>query len=245
MPAPGTPGPAIILMRPQMGENIGAAARGMWNFGLDRLRLVAPRDGWPSDKARAVASGAARVLDQTGVFDSLDAALADLTFVFATTARPRELTKVVMTPEAAMRKASDLVAAGEKVGILFGAEKSGLSNGDLSRVQVIISVPVNPGFGSLNLGQSVTLLAYEWLKAGHAGPAEVFAGEARLATRVELERLADHLIADLDAIGFFFPPQKRPGMVENLRNLFLRQTFSEAEVRTLHGIMRAFARKRG
>ena len=154
--------PAFILVRPQMGENIGAAARAMLNFGLERMRIVSPRDGWPNSAAVALASGAGRVLDQAGLFGSVQDAIGDCDFVFATTARGRELTKPVYTPEAAMDHARALIAAGKKVGVLFGPERAGLENEDVVLANAIVTVPVNPDFASLNLAQCVLLMGYEW-----------------------------------------------------------------------------------
>ena len=148
-----TPQPAFVLVRPQMGENIGAAARAMWNFGLDRMRVVAPRDGWPNQKAVAMASGAGRLLDEARLSPDVPDALADCSFVFATTARQRGLTKPVYSPEAAMKLAAEKIAAGEKIAVMFGPERSGLENDDIAKANAIISVPVNPAYGSLNLGQ--------------------------------------------------------------------------------------------
>ena len=142
------PQPSVVLVRPQMGENIGAAARGMWNFGLDRMRVVAPRDGWPSQKAVAMASGAGRLLDEAGHFDRVQDALSDAHFVLATTARPRGLTKPVLSPEEAMRQAAERIARGENVSIMFGPERSGLENEDIAQANAIVSVPVNPDFPS-------------------------------------------------------------------------------------------------
>ena len=160
-----TPQPAFVLVRPQMGENIGAAARAMWNFGLDRMRVVGPRDGWPNPRAVALASGAGRLLDEAMLTDTLEPALADATYVFATTARGRELTKPIVTPERAMQMARDLTGQGKKVGILFGPERAGLENDDVVHANAIITVPVNPEFYSLNLAQCVLLTAYEWRRA--------------------------------------------------------------------------------
>ncbi|MCK5499704.1 MAG: RNA methyltransferase, partial [Tritonibacter mobilis] len=156
------PQPHFVLVRPQMGENIGGAARAMWNFGLDRMRIVAPRDGWPNQKAVAMASGAGRLLDEAQLAQDLPEALADCTYVFATTARPRELTKPVFSPEGAMKKAAELLRQGEKVAVLFGPERAGLENDDIAKANAIITVPVNPEFASLNLAQCVLLTAYEW-----------------------------------------------------------------------------------
>jgi tRNA/rRNA methyltransferase len=228
-----------------MGENIGAAARAMWNFGLDRLRLVAPRDGWPNPKAVAMASGAAApVLDRARVAATTAEACADLSFVFATTARDRALTKLVLTPEQAMAEARGLVAAGERVGILFGPERAGLANQDVVRANAVISVPVNPAFGSLNLAQCALLLAYEWRRSGSDVPAADYrlAG-GRRATTTEVDRFVAHLTERLDATGFFYPPQKRASMIANLDNLFRRAPLTDADVRTLHGVVRALALK--
>ena len=162
------PQPAFVLVAPQMGENIGAAARAMWNFSLDRMRLVAPRDGWPNPRAEAMASGAGRVLDRAALAATTAEACADLTYVFATTARDRAMTKLVLTPEAAMREARAMTAAGERVGVLFGPERAGLETADIVRANAVISVPVNPAYGSLNLAQCVLLIAYEWQRAAGA-----------------------------------------------------------------------------
>ncbi|MBP7001465.1 MAG: RNA methyltransferase [Amaricoccus sp.] len=238
------PGPVFILVEPQMGENIGAAARAMWNFGLDRMRLVAPRDGWPNPKAQATASGAAPVLDAVRVTETLAEATGDLGLVLATTARPRDLTKLVLTPERAMAEARAAIAAGVRVGVLFGPERAGLANPDIARANAIVSVPVNPAFGSLNLGQCVLLLAYEWMRSADATPpAELALAGARRASGIEIERLRDHLVGRLDAVGFFFPPHKRPSMVQSLENLLARAPLTDADVRTIHGIVRALAVK--
>ncbi len=237
--------PAFILVRPQMGENIGAAARAMLNFGLDRMRIVDPRDGWPNPKAVAMASGAAgRVLDRAGVFPDLGRAVADCDFVFATTARNRELVKEVVTPERAMAMARAMAAEGKKVGVLFGPERAGLENADLVHANAIVTVPVNPEFFSLNLAQAVLLLGYEWGRQGAEVPPSVL-GLARteLANREEVERLGDHFEERLDAAGFFFPATKAEGMRQNLRNMWGRLGLTRAEVQTLHGMLRQIAYK--
>ena len=156
------PQPAFVLIKPQMGENIGAAARGMWNFGLERMRIIDPRDGWPNQKAVAMASGAGRLLDEAQIFEDTPGAIADCDYVYATTARPRGLTKPVMTPQAAMEDARARIAAGGKVAVMFGPERAGMENEDIARANAIISVPVNPEFPSLNLAQCVLLTGYEW-----------------------------------------------------------------------------------
>lgn len=234
----------MVLVRPQLGENIGAAARAMWNFGLDRMRLVAPRDGWPNAKAVAMASGAGRVLDQVRVMDASAEACADLNFVFAATARRRDLTKEVLTPEQAMAQAHRMIAAGLRVGVLFGPERAGLENDDIARANAVISVPVNPAFASLNLAQCVLLTAYEWRRQSDtAGAAAAPAPKDRPAEIIEIEKLVEHLNAKLEAASFFWPEHKRASMTENLRNLFSRMPLTDADVRILHGVIRALADK--
>ncbi|MEZ5886283.1 MAG: RNA methyltransferase [Paracoccaceae bacterium] len=238
--------PTFILVRPQMGENIGAAARAMLNFSLTQMRLVDPRDGWPNPRAVAMASGAAgRVLDHAGVFQTLPEAIADCAYVFATTARGRELTKPVMTPERAMEHARALSASGQKVAVLFGPERAGLENDDVARANAIISVPVNPDFASLNLGQAVLLCAYEWMRQTSDRPAEVVEmARTEFASLLEVEKLGDHYEERLTEAGFFFPPTKAEGMKLNLRNLWSRMPFTRADVQTLHGMLRQIVRHR-
>lgn len=238
------PPPTFVLVRPQLPENIGAAARGMLNFGLERMRVVAPREGWPSPKAVAMASGAGRVLDNAGHFASVPEAVADCDYVFATTARPRELTKTVLSPEEAMENARELSAAGKRVGVLFGPERAGLENEDLVHASAIVSVPVNPDFPSLNLAQCVLLLAYEWRRKGGTAAPSGIAG-IDLAPRHEIERLAQHWEERLEEAGFFFPPTKAAGMKLNLRNLWSRMPLTRADVQTLHGALRQIVRRRG
>jgi tRNA/rRNA methyltransferase len=205
------PQPVFVLVRPQMGENIGAAARAMLNFGLERMRIVAPRDGWPNPKAAAMASGAGRVLDAAGVHDDLAGALADCDYVYATTARARELAKPVRTPERAMEEARAMRAEGKKVAVLFGPERAGLENEDVSRANAIITVPVNPDFASLNLGQSVLLTAYEYGRQTiEAAPEVVNLAKTDFATHAEVEALANHYEQRLDEVGYFFPRPRRP-----------------------------------
>lgn len=237
-------GPVFVLVEPQMGENIGAAARAMWNFGLDRMRLVAPRDGWPNPRAEAMASGAGRVLDAAEVVASTAEACADLSVVFATTARDRAMTKRVLTPERAMAEARALAAAGERVGVLFGPERAGLANDDVGRASAVISVPTNPAYGSLNLAQCVLLVGYEWQRSAGGVPAEDHRlGGGRLATGAEVDRLLAHLVERLDAVGYFFPEIRRESLTANLGNLFRRAPLTDADVRTLHGVVRALAVK--
>jgi tRNA/rRNA methyltransferase len=236
--------PVFILVRPQMGENIGAAARAMLNFGLERMRIVGPRDGWPNPKAVAMASGAGRLLDHAGLFPDLPPAIADCDFVFATTARSRELVKEVVTPERAMQMARALGAEGKRVGVLFGPERAGLENDDIIRANAIVSVPVNPEFPSLNLAQCVLLLGYEWQRQSNDQPASVMElARTEFASREDVERLADHFEDRLDAAGFFFPETKVDGMKANLRNMWGRLGLTRAEVQTFHGMLRQIAYK--
>ena len=235
--------PIFVLVRPQMPENIGACARGMWNFGLDRMRVVAPRDGWPSPGAVAMASGAGRLLDHAGHFPDVPAALADCTHVYATTARPREITRPVLSPEQAMRDARARIAAGERVAVLFGPERTGLENADLIHAGTFVTVPVNPDFPSLNLAQCALLTAYEWRRSGDADIPQI-ALPVDPAPRHEVEKLADHWEERLDAAGFFFPPQKAEGMKANLRSLWSRLPLTRPDVQTLHGALRQLVRRR-
>ncbi|MHA6344082.1 RNA methyltransferase [Roseivivax sp. CAU 1761] len=244
MPAPSDPVlPAIVLVRPQMGENIGAAARAMWNFGLDRMRIVAPRDGWPNPAARAMASGAGRVLDAAELHGDTAGALADCSYVLATTARIRGLTKPVLSPEAAMQETARRAARGEKVAILFGPERAGLENDDVARANAIVSVPVNPDYASLNLAQCVLLMGYEWRRASAEVVAESMemAG-ASWASHAEVEALARHYEERLEAAGFFFPPDKADSMKRSLRNLWSRMPLTRADAQTLHGVLRQMVR---
>lgn len=237
------PQPAFVLVRPQMGENIGAAARAMWNFGLDRMRIVAPRDGWPNPKSVAMASGAGRLLDEAQLVDTTGAALEDCHYVFATTARARGLTKPVVSPERAMQIAAERIAAGEKVAVLFGPERAGLENDDIARANAIINVPVNPEFASLNLAQCVLLTAYEWQRAAsEITPERVDMAKARWAEQIEIEKLGDHYEAQLDEAGFFFPEHKAESMKLNLRNMWSRMPLTGADVQMLHGVLRQMVR---
>ncbi len=238
MPA-GNNQPAIILVRPQMGENIGAAARAMSNFGLDRLRIVAPRDGWPNPKAVAMASGAGRLLDEAAVCTDLAVAIEDCTHIYATTARPRDLTKRVLAPEAAVSEMIARAGAGERIGVLFGPERAGLENSDVALANTIISVPTNPGFPSLNLAQCVLLVAYEWGRRAVDGDAPADPSGAELATQLEIAKLAEHYEQHLDQTGFFFPPEKADHMRLNMRNLWSRMPLERADVQMFHGILRA------
>ena len=235
--------PAFVLVRPQMGENIGAAARAMWNFGLDRMRVVAPRDGWPNPRAVAMASGAGRLLDEAQLSDDLPGALGDCAHVFATTARQRDLTKPVYTPERAMQIAAAKIAHGQPVAVLFGPERAGLENADIARANALINVPVNPDFPSLNLAQCVLLTGYEWHRATQQAPAErmEMAGSDWAGQR-EVEALADHFETRLEEAGFFFPAHKAQSMRINLRNMWSRMPLTRTDAQMLHGVMRQMVR---
>jgi tRNA/rRNA methyltransferase len=241
-----TPQPAFVLVRPQMGENIGASARAMWNFGLDRMRVVAPRDGWPNPSAVAMASGAGRLLDEAVLCADLAESVADCAYVFATTARARGLTKPVYSPERAMQIAAEKIGSGEKVAVLFGPERAGLENEDVARANAIINVPVNPKFPSLNLAQCVLLTAYEWRRArGEVAHERMDTGrkEASIpASHAETEALAQHYEDRLGEAGFFFPPEKAEGMKTNLRNMWSRMPLTRADVQMLHGVLRQMVR---
>ena len=239
--------PVFVLVRPQMGENIGSAARAMLNFSMSTLRLVDPRDGWPNPKAVVTASGAATtVLDPAGVFPDTARAIEDCDFVFATTARGRELTKPIYTPEAAMTEARTRIAAGQKVGILFGPERTGLENDDIARANAIITIPVNPEFFSLNLAQAVLLFAYEFSRQENAAPPiDPGLAGADLANALEIEKLGDHYEEVLEQVGFFFPQSKAQTMKRNLRNMWSRFGMTRADVQTLHGMMRQILYKFG
>lgn len=238
------PAPVVVLAEPQLGENIGAAARAMLNFGLSGLRLVKPRDGWPSSAATAMASGAAIVVDGAKVFESVQEAIADCQYVIAATARPREMMLPVLAPADAVSTLKARIDRGEKCAMLFGGERAGLSNEDVLRADAIVSIPVNPAFASLNLAQSVVILAYEWARADGR---ERFASDleaAPPATKEDFERLMAHLIGVLDDVNYFFPSGKRTVMVRNLRVALARANLTESEVRSLRGVIKALAGRR-
>jgi tRNA/rRNA methyltransferase len=232
-------GPAIVLVEPQLGENIGMVARAMANFGLADLRLVAPRDGWPNEKARAAASRADHVIEEAGVFETLAEAVADLSFVYATTARERDGFKPVRGPQEACRALRDRFDRGERTGILFGRERFGLSNEEISLADEIVTFPVNPSFASLNIAQAVLLMSYEWMKSGLEGPTQTpFSGpDMKPASKQQLFSMFEHLESALDARGYFRPPDKKPRMVENLRSVLTRAGFAEAELKVLRGVI--------
>ena len=233
--------PAIILVRPQLGANIGACARAMLNFGLTDLRLVAPRDGWPNPDAGPSASGADAVLADAQLFDTVSDAVADLTLVYATTVRNRALTRPVATPSAAAATIRDTSG---KSGVMFGGERSGLLTDDLAVANAIVTVPVNPDFGSLNLAQAVLLTAYEWYLASDITPAVAMANYDGPAPHDELERLIAAIDGELDAVDYYAIPGRAEVARLTLRNLLTRPAFSAQEVRTLRGVVRALAERR-
>ena len=246
-PSSPTPfSPAIVLVAPQLGENVGTAARAMANFGLSDLRLVKPREGWPNDKGIAAASGADRVLESIRTFASVAEAIADLGLVYATTARAREVAKPVTGPREAAGTIRGFATEGRRCGVMFGPERAGLTNEDLSFADEILTFPVDPGFPSINLAQAVLLFGYEWRLAGFdAGTRVLPLADARPepAPKEDMIRLFEHFESALDAAGFFRPPEKRQHMVEGLRSMLQRAGFSEQEVRTLRGVITALERR--
>jgi len=239
-----TEGPVTILVEPQLGESIGMVARAMANFGLSDLRLVRPRDGWPNTKAQAAASKADHVIDGTRVFDTLEAAIADLNLVFATTARPRDGFKPVRGPQQAARVLRSRFQVGQRCGVLYGRERWGLNNEEISLADEIVTYPVNPAFASLNIAQAVLLMSYEWLKSGLADEDSTpFSGpDMPQATKADLHGLFDQLEEALDARGYFRPPDKKPKMVDNLRAVLSRQGFYRPEINLLRGVIRSLDR---
>ena len=237
--------PAIILVEPQLGENIGYAARAMLNFGLSDLRLVAPRDGWPNPAAGPAASGADDVLDGAQVFETLEESIADLNHVYASTVRSRDIYKPVVTVTEASKAMHASAAKGERTGILFGRERSGLSNGDIALSNAILTVPVNPDFGSLNLAQAVILVAFEWSRTGVDLPAVSTLEEDAAATKADLTGLFEHLEEELEPRGYFRPPARKRAMVQALRNLLQGAGFTGQQVRTLRGVIKSLTRPAG
>lgn len=237
--------PVVILDRPQLADNIGAVARVMANFGLTDLRLAAPRDGWPQDRAWAAASGADWVLEGVTVFEDAARAMGDLQAVFAATARPRETRQPVMTPRQAARVLHDEAASGLRTGLLFGGERAGLETADIALCRGIVTIPIDPRHHSLNLAQAVAVNAYEWRTTMLDAPPPGFREGAPPASAETLLRMYEHLEEELDAGGFFHPPEKRPSMVRNLRVMLGRAAFTDQEVATFRGVVHALARGRG
>ena len=249
--------PVVILAEPQLGENIGTAARAMANFGLQEMRLVRPRDGWPSETADKAAAGAVFVTQNASVYDTMEEAVGDLTYVYATTARPRDMHKPVVSPQSAARQIHERTKVGEgRSGLMFGRERWGLNNDEIALSDAICMAPVNPEFASINIAQAVLLLGYEWFKQGSTvslGRRTQFDGmdgegmgmaakDTRPATKKELIGFFEHLEKELDHAGFLWPPEKRPNMVRNLRHMFQRLQATEQDVRSLRGIVSSLSR---
>jgi tRNA/rRNA methyltransferase len=238
-------GPIIILVEPQLGENIGAAARAMANFGLSQLRLVRPRDGWPNIHARRSASGADHVLEATTLHDTLKQAIADCTLVLATTARAHDQAKPVLAPQDAVAWIAPHIAAGENVAVVFGRERHGLENDEIALVDRIVTFPVNPAFASLNLAQAVALVAYEWFKLASGGALPfTMPRRSELAGKQQIESFFTNLERQLDQIEYFRPLDKRATMLVNLRNIFARMQPTQQDIQTLHGIVMALTEGR-
>ncbi len=248
--------PSVILVNPQLGENIGTAARAMANFGLSDLRIFDPRDGWPNAKARSSAVKGGWIIDDASVHDKLDEALGDLNFVYATTARPRDMIKMVMTPDQAAADMHKRIAAGQKVGVMFGRERWGLHNDEIALADAAVMAPVDPSHASLNIAQAVLLIGYEWYKpiaqsmgmgTDEAGP-EIETGlkmpDTRPANKKELVGMFEHLEDELEEGGFFKTDGIRPRMKVNLRNMLGRAEFTEQEVRTFRGVISSLSRGR-
>src|SRR5580704_9620904 len=243
--APVLSGPVVILVEPQLGENIGMAARAMGNFALSRLRIVNPRDGWPNVHARRAASGADHILDHAELFDTVELAVADCALLFATTARAHDQAKPVVAPDAAAREIANQCLGGGKVGILFGRERYGLQNEEVALANRIVTFPVNPGFASLNLAQAVLLIGYEWFKLATGG-ALPFAMPERSepASQHQMQAFFDNLVRELDKVEFLRPAEKRETMLVNLRNIFARMDPTKQDMHTLHGVVMAIAEGR-
>ena len=239
-------GPVVVLVEPQLGENIGMAARAMMNCGLTDMRLVKPRDEWPNQYAEAAASGATMVIERARVYETTEAAIADLQMVYATTARSRDMTTEVVTPREAVVRMKKDETYGVRSGVMFGKEAKGLKNDDVALANAILTVPLNPAFTSLNLAQAVFALGYEWFQLGTETEDAVLAipKETRLANKMELQGLFDHLETELDDSGFFHVLEKKPTMVRNIRNVLQRARFTEQEVRTFRGIITSLVKKR-
>jgi len=235
-PIPGSP--VVVLVRPQLADNIGAVARCMANGGLYHLRLVAPRDGWPQQRAWRTASGADRILDEAALHETVGSAVADLHRVFATCPRPRHIIKAVLTARAGAAEIRAAAGRDLRCGILFGPERAGLDNDDMAAADTLIKYPLNPEFDSLNLAQAVMVMAYEWWTADEPTPArQLLTHKTEVATKAELDQLLEHLVDQLDACGFLRNAPKRPGMVRNIRHLFQRGEVTKQEIQTLHGVI--------
>ena len=240
-----TPAPIVVLVEPQLGENIGAAARAMANFGLSRLRLVKPQQGWPNEKARVMAAGADRILAAASLYETLNEAIGDCSFVVATTARNHDQAKAVVSAEAAAAEVMPRVAAGENVAIVFGRERIGLENHEVALADRIVTLPVNPAFASLNLAQAVVIVAYEWFKRAGGGALPFSMPEkSPPAPKQQLDALFADLERELERVEFFRPEEKRGTMSINLRNIFQRMAPTQQDIRTLHGVINAIVQGR-
>src|SRR5262252_4974444 len=240
-----TPAPIVVLVEPQLGENIGAAARDMANFGLSRLRLVKPLQGWPNEKSRVMAAGADRILDGAKLYDSLNEAIGDCSFVLATTARNHDQAKPVMSAETAASEMAARVAAGENVAIIFGRERIGLENHEVALADRIMTLPVNPAFASLNLAQAVVIVAYEWFKLAGGGTLPFAMPQKSVpAGKQQLLAFFEAIERELERVEFFRPPDKRETMQINLRNIFARMQPTQQDIQTLHGLIMAIAEGR-
>jgi tRNA/rRNA methyltransferase len=239
------PAPLVVLVEPQLGENIGAAARAMANFGLSRLRLIKPRQGWPNEKARVMAAGADRILDAAALYDGLSDAIGDCSFVLAATARNHDQAKPVFGAERAAAEMALRVAAGENVALVFGRERNGLENHEVALADRIVTLPVNPAFASLNLAQAVAIVAYEWFKRAGGGALPFAAPEkSPPVAKQQLDAFFSDLKRELEKVEFFRPEEKRGTMTVNLRNIFQRMAPTQQDIRTLHGVITAIAQGR-
>src|SRR5712675_594160 len=238
-------GPVVVLVEPQLGENIGMAARAMGNFALTQLRIVNPRDGWPNVSAQRAAAGADHILDHVELFDTVEQAVADLDLLFATTARAHDQAKPVVPPPVAAREIVDHIAGGGKAGILFGRERYGLQNDEVALANRIVTFPVNPGFASLNLAQAVLLMGYEWFKLSTEGALPFAMPErSERASQHQMQAFFENLVRELDKVEFLRPAEKRDTMLVNLRNIFARMEPTKQDMHTLHGVVMAIAEGR-
>lgn len=238
-------GPIVVLVEPQLGENIGMCARAMGNFGLTRLRIVNPRDGWPNMAAQRAAAGADHILEKVELFDTVEAAVADCSLLFATTARAHDQAKPVVGPEEAARQIVHETAASGTTAIMFGRERYGLENDEVALANRIVTFPVNPGFASLNLAQAVLLMGYEWFKLATANALPFAMPErSERASSHQMQAFFDNLVNELDKVEFLRPPEKRDVMLVNMRNIFTRMEPTKQDMHTLHGVVMAIAEGR-
>lgn len=236
------PAPAIILVEPQLGENIGAVARAMLNFGMAELVIVNPRDGWPNEKAAAMASGAGIVLDKARLVSTTEEALGEYNHVFAMTARPRESLLPVFTPRQAAEAMKISVDRDERCAVLLGPERTGLSNDDVGRAGAVISIPVNPAFASLNVAQAAVVFAYEWAIADDGAPPPADINAVAPATREQFEGFIGQLFESLADARYFYPEERRPVLERKIKTAFARANLTEGEVRTLRGVVKSLVR---